>query len=140
MQSRKASCSCGHLEIEVSGEPAVVVACSCTNCQRRTGSAFGVSAYFPDDQVMAKSGESKSFTNEGDSGGQIERRFCPTCGSTVFFSASFMPGSTGIAVGCFADPTFPQPIAAAWCESKHSWVSFPIGMPMSPNQDFTPKA
>ncbi len=60
--SRKASCSCGELQVEVNGEPKVVVACSCASCQKRTGSVFGVSAYFANDQVVAKNGEFKSFT------------------------------------------------------------------------------
>jgi hypothetical protein len=135
--SRKASCSCGELHVEVNGEPKMVVACSCINCQKRTGSVFGVSAYFANDQVVAKNGEFKSFTSIGDSGGKIERHFCPHCGSTVFWEAGFVPQSLGIAVGCFSDPMFPQPIAAAWCVSKHEWVSFPNGMPTSNSQDFS---
>ncbi|WP_080641846.1 GFA family protein [Teredinibacter turnerae] len=131
------SCSCGELQVEVSGEPKIVVACSCTICQKRTGSVFGVSAYFSNDQLLAKNGEFKSFTSTGDSGGKIERHFCPRCGSTVFWEARFVPQSIGIAVGCFSDPQFPLPIAAAWCASKHEWVSFPNGIPTSNNQDFS---
>lgn len=138
--SRKASCSCGELEIEVNGEPKVVVACSCSNCQKRTGSAFVVSAYFSNDNVIAMNGEYKIFTSTGDSGGKIERRFCPSCGSTVFWEAGFIPQSIGVAVGCFSDPKFPPPIAAAWCESKHDWVTFPNSMPTSNNQEFPKRA
>ena len=135
--TKKASCSCGELQVEVSGAPKAVVACSCTNCQKRTGSVFGVSAYFANNQILAKNGKFNSFTSTGDSGGKIERHFCPICGSTVFWEAEFIPQSVGIAVGCFSDPQFPKPIAAAWCASKHEWVSFPENMPTSNNQDFS---
>lgn len=43
--SRIAHCSCGALRVEVSGEPALVAACHCIACQRRTGSPFGVTTY-----------------------------------------------------------------------------------------------
>jgi hypothetical protein len=42
-----AHCCCGSLRADVTGEPAFVGACHCTECQRRTGSPFGVNTYFP---------------------------------------------------------------------------------------------
>jgi len=49
--TRIAHCCCGSLRAEATGEPAFVAACHCTECQRRTGSPFGVSTYFPKEQV-----------------------------------------------------------------------------------------
>jgi hypothetical protein len=43
---RTARCCCGTLQIETSGEPSFVVAGHCVECLRRTGSVFGVGAYF----------------------------------------------------------------------------------------------
>jgi hypothetical protein len=43
--TRTAHCSCGALRVEVAGEPDAVVACHCGQCQRRTGSVFGVGAF-----------------------------------------------------------------------------------------------
>jgi hypothetical protein len=47
MANRLASCSCGQLTAEVSGEPVRVSICHCLACQRRTGSVFGEQARFP---------------------------------------------------------------------------------------------
>lgn len=44
---RIAQCCCGALRAEATGEPAFAGACHCPECQRRTGSPFGVSTYFP---------------------------------------------------------------------------------------------
>ena len=41
-----ATCGCGALRVTTAGDPDLVVACSCIACQRRTGSPFGVGAYF----------------------------------------------------------------------------------------------
>lgn len=126
---RVASCACGQLSVTVEGEPAAVVSCNCTQCQKRTGSVFGVSAYFLKDQVQAIDGNHKAATRASDAGRALEGHFCPDCGSTVFWYAEVFPDRIGLAVGCFADPTFPAPAAAIWVAQKHHWVSFPEGMP-----------
>ena len=46
MTTREAHCACGQLRIACSGEPASVSLCHCRDCQRRTGSAYGVAAFF----------------------------------------------------------------------------------------------
>jgi len=49
--TRIAHCCCGSLRAKATGEPAFVGACHCTECQRRTGSPFGVGTLFPKEQV-----------------------------------------------------------------------------------------
>lgn len=39
-RERNARCGCGGLTVTTRGEPLVVYACSCLNCQRESGSAF----------------------------------------------------------------------------------------------------
>ena len=52
--TRTAHCSCGALRVEVSADPDAVVACHCGECQRRTGSMFGVGAYFKKEHIRAE--------------------------------------------------------------------------------------
>ncbi len=42
----QAACQCGQLHVALPGPTLAVVACHCTFCQRRTGSPFGVLAYY----------------------------------------------------------------------------------------------
>jgi len=58
MADREATCGCGNFRLTLAGEPVLVSACCCTRCQRRTGSFFGVTAYFAPDQLVARTGES----------------------------------------------------------------------------------
>ena len=109
--SRIAHCSCGSLRAEVTGEPALVAACHCTECQRRTGSPFGVSTYFQKEQVSVE-GPSKVYVRGSDSGRKPECHFCPDCGSTVFWYSERNPDLIGIAFGAFADPSMPWPMAS----------------------------
>lgn len=122
---RRASCSCGQLSVYTHDEPRLVVACNCLDCQKRTGSVMGVSSYFDDDQVTRIVGQTKAFSAVSDDNRPNTRYFCPACGTTVYWRTDLFKGKTGIAVGCFADPSFPRPSAASWLRSKHSWVSYP---------------
>jgi len=124
---RKAQCSCGQLSVTVEGEPELVVLCNCTECQRRTGSTFGIGAYFKHDRVIESSGEQTTFQRASDSGRQAEAHFCPVCGTTVYWQLEMWPDRYGLAVGCFSDPSFPQPQLAAWSATKHDWVTVPEG-------------
>ncbi len=124
-KQRTASCACGDLQLTATGEPERVSSCSCTDCQKRTGSVFGVTAFFNSDQVQLVSGEPKTFKRGSDAGRTLSMKFCPECGTTVFWSLEEYPGRVVVAVGCFADPQFPAPERNVWAKNKHHWVKFP---------------
>lgn len=71
---------------------------------------------------MNPEGRTRSFKRSSDSGHPITFHFCPDCGSTVFWEPERKPGSVAVAVGCFADPSFPAPAQAVWNERRHPWV------------------
>jgi len=122
---RTATCSCGQLAITVDGEPRIVVLCNCEQCQRRTGSTYGIGAYFPHAAVASIDGPEKIYERTSDGGRAVEGHFCSNCGTTVYWQLAIFPDQYGIAVGCFADPAFPQPNLAVWSATKHGWVEFP---------------
>jgi hypothetical protein len=126
--SKTARCSCGQLSVTVEGEPIIVLACHCTECQRRTGSPFGVGAYYPKDKVTI-TGESRAFARPGGDGRMMHNRFCPVCGSNLFWESEMLPGAWGVAVGSFADPTFAAPARSVWEEKKHAWVQLGAEIP-----------
>lgn len=118
-----AHCCCGSLRAEADGEPALVAACHCVECQRRTGAPFGVNIFFPTEQVRI-TGPDEVYDRSSDSGRKVEFHFCPACGSTVFWRNEFMPDFIAIAFGAFADPSMPWPMLSVWETSGHPWVTF----------------
>lgn len=122
--ARTAACLCGQLTATCEGEPVRISMCHCLNCQRRTGSTYGVQARFPEAAVTL-GGESHDYVNTGDSGGKATMHFCPKCGSIVFWMADGIPGFITVAVGAFADPKFPEPRVSVYEERKHPWVGTP---------------
>ncbi len=118
---RQAACHCGQLKVACQGEPVRVSVCHCLACQQRTGSAFGVQARYPRDRVVV-TGEVKQYVRTGDSGGKATMHFCPHCGSTVYWHLDGLPDFTAVAVGAFADPTFPEPRVAIYETRQHPWL------------------
>jgi hypothetical protein len=122
--TRRAQCSCGQLSVACEGEPVRRSMCHCLDCQRRTGSAFGVQARFPKSAVTI-SGRSTAYARKGDSGGTATMHFCPVCGSTVYWEPDSTDGVVYVAVGAFADPSFPPPTISVYGERRHSWLQIP---------------
>jgi hypothetical protein len=125
--TRHAACSCGQLHLTIEGEPSRIAMCHCLECQRRTGAVISNQARFRLEQVSF-AGETTAWTRAAESGNALTYHFCPTCGSTVWENEGF-PGHVMVAIGNFADPTFPAPTIAVWEESRHSWVSLPSDTP-----------
>jgi hypothetical protein len=121
---RKAVCCCGACSITVDGEPTLNAICHCSSCKKRTGSAFGWSAYFPDANVLAKTGAFNVYAKDGASG--YNRFFCANCGTTLYWkSFGFLPDQTGVAGGCFADDPLPPPNLSASNAGRCAWLGLP---------------
>lgn len=121
---RPSRCCCGALKAVCEGEPARVLLCNCTECQRRTGSIFGVAAYYPQSQVLI-AGLPKTYRRASDSGRSLAFYFCDTCRTTVFLELEAFPRMYGVAAGAFADPGFIAPQLSVWTQHQHEWVHLP---------------
>jgi hypothetical protein len=119
---RVATCACGQLSARCTGEPALVSLCHCRDCQKRTGSAFGIAAFFARANV-ATGGQARAYTRTSDSGYDVTFHFCRNCGGTVFWEPRRKPDMVAVAVGSFADPSFPPPTQAVYDQHRHPWVS-----------------
>jgi hypothetical protein len=125
MTTREAACSCGQLRLTCVGEPVRISMCHCLECQKRTGSPFGVQARFRREQVTAIEGKATEFSRVGDEGNRITLRFCPECGSTLYWTISNFPDLIAVAVGGFADRDFPAPRISVYESRRHPWVTVP---------------
>ncbi len=128
----EARCQCGQLTARIEEDTTpMTVLCHCADCQRRSGSPFGVIAYFPKDSVQI-AGEAREFTRDTDTGAHFTNGFCPQCGSTVFARAEKYADIVGITLGSLADPAFPPPHRTVYEQSRHGWVTLPDDMPRHP--------
>jgi len=123
---RTATCACGSTTLSVNGEPEIYGICHCSDCKRRTGSAFGMSAYFPKTEVTRLKGETLvySFHHSALDHDQ-ERHFCKNCGTTLFWYISTLPELIGVAAGCFPDDSLGEPAMSSTHSKKVAWVQLP---------------
>ena len=122
MTSRTAFCSCGQLHLTCEGEPVRISMCHCLECQRRTGGVLSNQAWFQRQQIIDIAGTSTRFMRSSDSGQTVTFRFCPVCGSTVYWEAERFADWIAVAVGAFADPLFPAPTYSGFERRRHRWV------------------
>jgi len=125
--SRQASCQCGGFTATVAAEPAIVVMCHCTQCQRRSGVPLTVNTYFKKNDVKL-AGDYRIFERPAPEGRKVYNYFCPTCGTTLGWRGDVRPDVFGVAAGCFADKSLPTPSVSIWEETMHPWVKLPGGM------------
>jgi hypothetical protein len=102
--------------------------CHCLDCQRRTGSAFSVAVFYARDRVRVDCGTSVVFERGSASGFPVRFHFCGRCGSNVYWEPARLPDLIGVALGAFADPSFPRPEQSVWTKDKHEWLGLPEDM------------
>ena len=113
-----------------------MIVCHCLYCQRRTGSPFNLSAWFFDEQIVARSTDNVRAFSDSPNNPGTPFTFCLRCGSTVYWPIGVKAdGSTegshgiadvsgiyGVAVGCFNEPDFPRPQWDVNRGTRAEWV------------------
>ena len=114
-------CLCGKVRYSAEADPAFVGVCHCKNCQRFSGSAFASVVALPKPALKLQ-GELKTFTDRGDSGKAMSRRFCPECGSSVVDEAEAMPNMVMVLIGTLDDASWVKPTMEIYLDSAQPWV------------------
>ena len=126
-------CLCGKTRYAVRGNPVAVAFCHCTMCRRSVGSPAIPWAMF----------ESGGFEFVGDepkfhaSSEGVQRGFCGQCGTSLTFTAEFLPGLIDITVGSFDDPTKLPPQMHIWESKRLPWIEMTDALPR--HQEFPPQ-
>jgi hypothetical protein len=120
-------CLCGAVRYSSTSAPAFVGVCHCRDCQKFTGSAFGILVGLPK-AALDVHGTLKTFIKLADSGKPIVRHFCPECGSSVAEEPSNRPGAIILNAGTLDDPTSVMPAVEIYCDRTLPWVQLGGGM------------
>jgi len=70
-----AGCLCGHVRLKITGEPATVIQCHCTDCQKSTGGGAVLVVMIPRTSVTLLQGTLSDFSVTGESGHEVKRCF-----------------------------------------------------------------
>ena len=122
---RTGGCQCGRLRYRITAEPRVLAACHCTECQRQSGSAFGLSLVVDRAHLQMESGTPKLFTRTGGSGKPVVCAFCGDCGTRITHAPEVLPDTINVKAGTLDDTAGLRPAFHVWLKSKQGWYEPP---------------
>jgi hypothetical protein len=125
---RRGGCQCGNVRYRIEADPVTLIVCHCSECQRQTGSAFGMSLIVPADALVMEGGEPKTFSRLADSGKSVVCAFCKDCGTRIYHAPEAFAATVNIKPGTLDDTSGLEPRAHVWTSSKQPWVPIPDGV------------
>jgi hypothetical protein len=114
------SCRCGNITLEIRNKPLIMLQCHCLDCQKSTGTGHTSNAYFATEDVIIR-GEATCHSVESDSGHEMTRCFCPTCGARMFGYNGQKPGTVSIQMGCLEDHSWFTPQVVLYTNRQENW-------------------
>lgn len=121
-------CACGGVRYRLASPPIYVHCCHCTDCQRRSGTAFAVNALIESDRVELLAGEPRRQTLLLESGQVHAVLRCDGCGATLWSHHPLMGERIAfIPVGTLDAPGAFPPAAHCFTRTKLPWVILPEG-------------
>jgi hypothetical protein len=117
-------CLCGAVRVEVAGALTAPDACHCSMCRRQSGH-YWASSSIP---RGALSVEGEDHVRWYRSSQDVERGFCITCGSMLFWS-KMADSNVSVAMGLFAAPTATSLRAHLFVADKGDYYVLADGVP-----------
>jgi hypothetical protein len=118
-------CVCGGVRYRLEAEPLTLYACHCTDCQRQSGSSFGLSMIVPRPALVIVAGEPRTFTLSLADGRRKSGRFCGDCGTRLWGEPVKIPEVAVLRPGTLDDTTWLHPVGHIWTASAQAWVRIP---------------
>ena len=98
----------------------------CTHCQKTSGSAFSVNAIVPG-AAFHLTGDYAVYADRGESGGSVERFFCPRGGSPL--ASRLGNGLVAVKVGALESAEDVTPALQVWTRSARAWSKSLLAAP-----------
>jgi hypothetical protein len=114
---RAGGCFCGAIRFRVAGDAAMVAMCHCSMCRRVTGAPAVAWAMFRQDQVTLTGAVAHYASSPG-----VLRGHCAHCGTTLSFSADFLPDLIDLTVASFDAPETLPPSFEYWTARRITWM------------------
>lgn len=137
MTERTGRCLCGAVSFKLSAEPLATRICWCRDCQHLA--ANGTVNLLVAADALSISGSLAEYTKTADSGSEITRQFCPSCGTHLFAKSSARPQFRVVRAGNLDEPSSIQPSVNIWAASAPSWACLNPAIEREEQQPVPPK-
>ncbi|NKB78116.1 MAG: aldehyde-activating protein [Gammaproteobacteria bacterium] len=115
-------CQCGCIVYEINEQPIMLYACHCTDCQKQSASAFGLSLWVPRKAFSLITGEPRFWQTQAESGSSKLCAFCESCGSRIYHTEDHQSPVLSIKAGLVSGARYLRPVAHLWLRSAQPWV------------------
>ena len=115
------SCLCGDVNFEFELPSKWCAHCYCPLCRKAHGAGFVT--WVGVDAAGFKLTKGREKLSRYRSSAEAERRFCGTCGASMFFESAKWPGEVHIAMGCVDTNIDRAPEANAFTDNKAHWIA-----------------
>lgn len=113
-------CLCGHVRYQGDAEPRFQVKCYCTDCRKVSAAGHAAMMGFSTNAIRVK-GEVKEYHSKADSGADVTRAFCPTCGAGIYARNAAMPGMIFLRASTLDDPNLFAPHLVVYASRAPAW-------------------
>lgn len=110
-------CLCGNVSFSADTDIKLMANCHCSDCRAATGAAYGTLVFVEAD-ALAVSGSPKVFKHTADSGADMEKHFCPDCGSQLFGKNSNRANMVSLRAGVLDQTDLIKPAVNVYVSSK----------------------
>ena len=133
LETRTGGCQCGAVRYVLRTAAVEINACHCHECQKQSGSAFGLSlrAFLVDLDV---SGALACYERTTEKGETTRGYFCPRCGSRLYHVWSGRPEGCTIKAGTLDDMSDLALAYHIWTDSAQPWLHLPDMPPHYPRE------
>jgi hypothetical protein len=125
------------VSFKLASEPLASRICWCRDCQHLAANG-SVNLLVAADGLTI-SGALSEHTKTADSGNQVTRQFCPSCGTHLFAFSSARPRFRVLRAGNLDDPSSIQPSMNIWAESAPAWACLDPSLERVAQQPLPPK-
>ena len=101
--SFKGQCLCGAIHYHWEGLPSTMTHCHCQMCRRQHGAGFATYVRIPTQDLHIEVDEARGSLSKYASSPEVNRCFCSTCGSSLFFLYLPAPHITFVSAGTIDD-------------------------------------
>ena len=119
MNEQIGGCQCGELRYRIAAGPCRLNVCHCADCQRQSGSAFGMSLVIKPSAFEITQGEASVYQVIADSGRDKACLFCPRCGVRVLHRTTAL---CSVKAGTLDDVSWLVPDAEYFSARRQRWL------------------
>ena len=123
-REKTGGCQCGAIRFRLTGMPRMLYACHCSDCQKQSSSAFGMSLIVAREDIEFTAGleRVRTWDTYGDDGVLKRCAFCADCGTRIYHAGDSDDEPFSIKAGSLDDTGWLRPVAHIWLQSAQPWI------------------